>query len=399
MQKKRILFVAEAVTLAHVARPMVLAQALDPTHYDVYFACDPRFNDLFSDAAPPQRDIHSISCQRFMHALAKGKPLYDAATLSEYVTEDLELLNQISPDLVVGDFRLSLAISAPLTATPYATISNAYWSPYATRRFPVPELPLTRALGVGAAQALFTATRAAAFALHTIPLNKVRRAHGLPSLGWNLPRLYTWADYTLYADVPELIQTRDLPQTHQYLGPILWSPDIATPQWWSELPVDRPVIYVTLGSSGRSDLLPAIVEALARMPVTAILATAGRFEFERVPDNIFVAPYLPGDQSVKRAKLVICNGGSPTTQQALTHGVPVLGVPSNLDQHLNMEAIQDYGAGRLLRSEHTTSSAVYGLASDLLAQESYATAAARLAQTFSRYNAPEHFARFVARIL
>src|SRR5690606_21714330 len=43
-RRPRILFVAEAVTLAHVARPMMLAQRLDPARYDVSLATDGRYD-------------------------------------------------------------------------------------------------------------------------------------------------------------------------------------------------------------------------------------------------------------------------------------------------------------------------------------------------------------------
>lgn len=45
-RRRRILFVAEAVTLAHVVRPFALAQSLDPSRYEVHFACDPRYNSF-----------------------------------------------------------------------------------------------------------------------------------------------------------------------------------------------------------------------------------------------------------------------------------------------------------------------------------------------------------------
>jgi UDP:flavonoid glycosyltransferase YjiC (YdhE family) len=60
-QRPRILFFAEAVTIAHVARPMVLAQALDRSPYDVFFASDPRFSTLFGDVRFPVRQ--SGRCQ------------------------------------------------------------------------------------------------------------------------------------------------------------------------------------------------------------------------------------------------------------------------------------------------------------------------------------------------
>lgn len=214
-------------------------------------ACDRRFSSLYPDFPYSQHTIHSITCDRFIKALAKGKPLYDTDTLRNYVTEDLAVIEEIAPDLVVGDFRLSLAISAPSANVPYLTISNAYWSPYAKQHFSVPELPLTKLVGVGIAQTIFNMVRPAAFAMHTVPLNRVRREYGLTHLGWDLRRSYTWADHTLYADIPELVPTYDLPANHHYLGPILWSPTVPLPDWWKDISKDMPTIYVTLGSSGQ----------------------------------------------------------------------------------------------------------------------------------------------------
>ena len=123
--KPKILFVAEAVTLAHVARPAVLVQALDRDEYEVFFATDPRYNQLFPELSGFRYDIWSISSTEFLNALAKGSPLYSKHTLERYVEDDLKLIDQIKPDLIVGDFRLSLSVSARLRQIPYATISNA----------------------------------------------------------------------------------------------------------------------------------------------------------------------------------------------------------------------------------------------------------------------------------
>lgn len=398
MSRKRILFVAEAATLAHVARPLLLAQALDPERYEVHFACDPRFDKLLPTLPFTRHTLRSVPSSRLLDALARGKPLYDTETLRDYVTQDLALIERTAPDLVVGDLRLSLAVSAPLSRVRYLTISNAYWSPYAQQRYPVPELPLTKALGVDAAQRLFDLTRPAAFALHTVPLNRVRRQYGLRHLGWDLRRIYTWADHCVYADIPELVPTYRLPDNHHYIGPLIWSPEVPTPAWWNDLPADRPIVYVTLGSSGRSELLPAILDTLSAMPLTVIAATAGRSEVNRAMDRIFVADYLPGSEAASRSRLVICNGGSPTTQQALAYGVPVLGIPSNLDQHLNMEAIQRSGAGLTVRSEKANAQAIGNAVTRLLADATHARAAEDVARLFRQYDAPARFSSLVAQI-
>src|SRR5438552_3735831 len=108
----RVLFVAEAVTLAHVARPVVLARSLDSARYDVVLASAPRYQSLLADLPVAVRPIRSIPVQQFLDALAKGSPLYDAETLRWYVRDDLELIRETAPDVIVGDFRLSLSVSA-----------------------------------------------------------------------------------------------------------------------------------------------------------------------------------------------------------------------------------------------------------------------------------------------
>jgi UDP:flavonoid glycosyltransferase YjiC (YdhE family) len=47
--RRRVLFVGEAVTLAHIVQPVVLAQALDPAQYAITLACDARYLGLFGE--------------------------------------------------------------------------------------------------------------------------------------------------------------------------------------------------------------------------------------------------------------------------------------------------------------------------------------------------------------
>ncbi|KZS73149.1 glycosyl transferase family 1 [Mycobacterium kansasii] len=382
-RRVRILFIAEAVTLAHVVRPFVLARSLDPSRYEVHFACDPRYNPLLGPMPFPYHPIHTIPSERFLSNLTQGR-FYAARTLRRYVEEDRKVLAEIAPDLVVGDLRVSLSASARLAGIPYIAIANAYWSPYARRRFPLPDTLWTRLLGVRLVRILYRLERPLLFALQCLPLNWVRRRHGLPTLGWNLCRIFTDGDYTLYADVPELVPTYDLPANHRYLGPVLWSPAVRPPPWWDSLPADRPIVYATLGSSGGTNLLQVVLDALADMPVTVIAATADRSDLSNVPANAFVADYLPGDAAAARSAVVVCNGGSLTTQQALLAGVPVVGIASNLDQHLNMEALERAGAGMLLRTERLSRRRVADAVRQALGDTGYRQAALRLADALGR---------------
>lgn len=169
-----------------------------------------------------------------------------------------------------------------------------------------------------------------------------------------------------------MVPTVNAPESHHFLGPILWSPDVATPPWWDDLDPGRPVVYVNLGSSGPAGLLPSVLDGLADLPVTVIAATLGRPLPRPAPANARTADYLPGEAATARSRLVVCNGGSPTTHQALAGGVPVLGIASNMDQHLNMASIQGRGAGEILRSDSVSPGAVRAIAAKILDNPSYA---------------------------
>jgi UDP:flavonoid glycosyltransferase YjiC (YdhE family) len=397
--KPVILLVAEAVTLAHFARVVSLAKSLDPDRYEIVVASDPRYFNLEESLGCAFHPIRSIPSAEFAQALARGNPLYRVETLCRYVEDDLALLDRVKPDLVVGDFRLSLAVSAPLRHIPYAAVVNAYWSPYADIAYPVPDLPMTRILGVALAQKLFDLVRPIAFSLHARPLNQVRRQYGLTSLGRDLRTVYSWGDYTLYADVPELVPTRTLPLNHRYLGPPCWSTSTPLPLWWDDLPPEKPVVLLTLGSSGRADLLPMALSALSGLPITIIAATASKIDLADVPGNAYVADYLPLDRAVQRSSLVICNGGSLTTYQALSSGVPILGICTNMDQLLNMNAIERLGAGLSLRAARLSTGQLLASTQQLLESPTYAQAAAQAGEQFGKVDAGERFRQFVDEVV
>jgi UDP:flavonoid glycosyltransferase YjiC (YdhE family) len=69
--------------------------------------------------------------------------------------------------------------------------------------------------------------------------------------------------------------------------------------------------------------------------------------------------------------LVICNGGSPSTQQALINGAPVLGLPSNLDQYLNMGYVQRAGLGVLCRADTASATTIRDACRRLINETGY----------------------------
>lgn len=397
--RSKILFVSENVTLAQVVRLVTLARSLDPARYDVTFACADFDPLIFRDAPFALRSIHSPNPKQALATLRAGRRIYDASLLARQTEEELALFEDVAPDLVVGDLRWSLAVSAPVYGVPHAALINAYWSPFAERRrIPVPDHPIVTFLGEALSEEYFPKAAPIAFSYFAAPLNRVREKYGLSPVG-SLFDVLTHGDYVLYADPPELIPTPGAPSTHFHLGAVSWAPEVALPSWWGPIPTDRPVVYATVGSSGDASALPVVIDALGRLPVTAMVATAGRATPPRLPGNVRVAAYLPGHLAARRADVVVSNGGSATGYQALAEGTPLVGIASNLDQYLAMDVVESRGAGRLVKARTLTAEGLARTIASVLAEPEYRRAARALKPLFSTVSAPERFAAFLEQVL
>jgi UDP:flavonoid glycosyltransferase YjiC (YdhE family) len=392
--RKRILFVSEAITLAQMVRLVTLARALPPDLYEVHFASSQFPGFVFDGLEVRRWPLWGLSPAEAMARVASGRRLYSRRVLRRSIEADRQVIQAVEPDLVIGDLRWSLAVSAPMYGVPLVSLINAYWSAFANRSgFPLPEHPIVRILGEKLAGKYFRRALPWVFAHFAAPLNAERRRAGLPKIG-SLLEVLTFGDHVLYADPPELVATTGLPAHHHFLGPIVWSAPGALPIGWGQSS-NRAPVYVTLGSSGASRCLPVLLEALTTMPVDVLLATAGRELPRTLPANVRAMPFVDGAAACARARVVIHNGGSSTGYQALAAGTPVLGLPSNLDQYLASERIDQKGAGLSLRAGKLTAPQVRVSLQRLLDEPAFSNAALALAKVFKKHDATENFRAFV----
>lgn len=394
-RKKRILFVGEGGSLAHIVRPLVLAQLLDPNRFEIHFACALWYKWLLDHSGFTYHPLPTMTRDDFRLHLSAGKPLYDRKTLEEYVPAELDLFKKIEPDLVIGDFRISLGISTQIVKLPFAAIANAFWSPNAIGKKLVPDLDFVKIIGRPLAQFIFNfAYPIAAKYIHSHGFNAVRKAYGLRPFE-SLEEIYTFGEWVLYTDIPSLAPTKSMGEHEQYMGPILDMPQIEQPSWWKQWPTDKPIVYVGLGSTGNISLMENIVEALGQMNVTVLLATAQRVNFEKWPKNFFIAPYISGLEASQQAQLVLYNGGSGSVYQALSAGCPVLGFPTNMDQFLCMALIETKGAGKRIIGNEATIDKIKANVHEILTTPSYKKSAEQLAIEINAHNVTKNFPNFI----
>jgi UDP:flavonoid glycosyltransferase YjiC (YdhE family) len=381
----RVLIVAEAVTLAHSARCAALALGLAERGHEV----------LVAGAVPASQGHHprvrwlplpNIGPARFVRALRSGQSPYSARVLQDYLSADRALIAEQSPEAVIADFRPTAVTAAQAAGVRALALVNAYWTPrYAAEvlhgRYPLPVLPLSGLVPLRLAERLFHTFAPSAMQRQARPWHAQRQALGLPLEGCSLAHAYAAADACLHPDLPSMFQPP--PPAHRapvhpvghFLGALMWSPLVPNPAWWSQLDGKRPAVYINLGSSGAAAALPRILQAVEQETWQCFAAASG----VGLPGSrALIAPLIHGQRACERADLVINNGGSMGCQQAFAAGKPILGIASNMDQFLNMQAVERAGAGLCLRADRLKPETVRHACCRLLAESSFAEASARL---------------------
>ena len=130
----------------------------------------------------------------------------------------------------------------------------------------------------------------------------------------------------------------------RYVGPLLWESDEPAPDWLADLDRSRPIVYLTMGSTGPLDRIQTILVRLAREGIQVICTTATR-SVPDIPHGCHASPYAPGKLLCEVAALVVCHAGNGTIYQALSCGKPIVGVPEFHDQEFNMQRVEALGVG------------------------------------------------------
>ena len=97
------------------------------------------------------------------------------------------------------------------------------------------------------------------------------------------------------------------------------------------------------------------------------------------------------------ASLVVCNGGAPAAYAALTSGVPILAIVTNLDQILNMRSLGATGASITLRGR-PDSATISKDANRLLEDGRFATAARAARDIIANFNVTERTSMWLKQL-
>lgn len=355
LNKTKILFFCETVTLAHVIRPLSLMQNLDLSDYEVHVASTSQAQVFFKNQNCEFHTITCLSAEAFRKALADGSTFIDGMVLEKQINEDLALIEKIKPALVVGDFHLSLNISARVAQVPYMTLTNLHWATFQPKDLPTPDIPPLRAMGYPMARFLFKNVIS-----HFLPLimnsqakefNRLRRQYSLPPYAL-LTDSYIDGDIVGLCDIPPETLDKSLPSNCIFLGPICGDSTKDQPSWFNQLSTSKKKIYINLGSSGDHAIVESLLRELTTLDIEIVVGSPNsHIENLKVQfPHVFYGSNLPGSALCQWADVIIFNGGSPSGHQALLEGKPVIAITTNPDQVLNMKKLESYSFVRHYRN-------------------------------------------------
>uniref|UniRef100_A0A7N6BUJ2 UDP-glucuronosyltransferase n=1 Tax=Anabas testudineus TaxID=64144 RepID=A0A7N6BUJ2_ANATE len=135
------------------------------------------------------------------------------------------------------------------------------------------------------------------------------------------------------------------------------------------------VIVMTLGTL--VDALPKevtdeIASVFAKMPQKVIWRHKGERP-STVGNNTLIVDWMPQKDLLghPQTKVFIAHGGTNGVQEAIYHGVPVLGIPLLFDQYDNLLRLQERGAGKIIQLRDINGHSFEQNLLEVLHQDSY----------------------------
>ncbi len=396
---KKILVMPDGNWLSHTSRPFEIAKELREFGHEVVFASDGQYMKLPQEAGFQVLPIKTIDPDRVLKCSRNGRVnWFDYELIKACVKAELELFGQVKPDLILTDFRLPLSTSCELAGIPLAVILNASWTNYYSVKTKAPEhLKITQVLGKRLTTLFVPWIKKLIVSFDSRPFNKFRREKGLA------PRKNIWdvwqGDLNLIVDIPEYGPTENLPKKFHYIGPVVWEPALESPKWLETLEPDKPTIYFTMGSTGYARFFEQIIKIFGNSKYQCIMTTAGMVELSNIPDNFYVVDYAPGSEIMEKSDLVVCQGGNGTIYQAMTAGLPIIGIPTMHDQEFNLDRVEDLGVGIHLSELKFRPSHLVEAVEKIFSQENYKKNALQYKNILAGYNGPKTGAELISNFL
>ncbi|MFI2214229.1 glycosyltransferase [Streptomyces sp. NPDC020141] len=272
--------------------------------------------------------------------------------------DTLRAARECGAELLAADYTLfGSLVAAERLGLPHVVLMNTIYP-----------LPTERLAGLRAARSgPFTYLFTRMLAQGLPELNRVRASFGLPGLT-TAQEQYERADAVVVTCHPSFDPaSSSVPPRVHYIGPQVEPPaELPNPP---RGPVRRVLVSLSTTEQPEEALLvDSLLKAAALVENAEFAFLGGVLDPGRaLPAHVTAHGYLPLEERLPGADLILHHGGFGTTTRALLWGVPAIIFPSFQEQFNSARRIEELGAGAGLRRDSTPediAEAVRGLLAD-----------------------------------
>jgi UDP:flavonoid glycosyltransferase YjiC (YdhE family) len=159
----------------------------------------------------------------------------------------------------------------------------------------------------------------------------------------------------------------------------------------------RPIVYVAITSS-EAHLVRNVIEALRPIGVRILVASTIH-DLRNTDEDILVEPMLPGHLVMPRVDLAVTAGGQGSVQTALASGTPLVGVPLQPEQDLNLRLAEKQGAAKLVPLALASTPTMTATVCEVLRVPSFRENARRVQAIYARVDGPSSAADAILEML
>ncbi len=391
-EKKLIVYTCHTGMLAHTSRSLEVARKLRELGHEVVFIAD---TDTKPDeeGKPTQRKYYELIKRagfetyhmplqvgediliKNLHADSPTLKLHTVKMIEEETRNMINVLMEIkekkgNPDIMVTDFALVSNIPAEIMDIPVAAFMNFISTDYNKSILSIPDRhPVREKLYRRGGDELVESVGKSKLGkiILTIYLVSMGIPHFLARMKLmikekKLLKLKLNINSQLAGDItlfPDYIAYGGMEISHRALpvGPIVWEPEsnvsdcelVNDFEEFLKKDGEKPLIYVTMGSTGKLEMFKLIVKALKNMDYRVAITTGKQFdisELGKLPYNFFVIPFYPGSKICKEASLMINHGGSGSLNQAIQNRVPQIALPTFAEQQWGSDLVARHRLGK-----------------------------------------------------
>jgi MGT family glycosyltransferase len=365
--------------LAHLGACVAVGKELRERGHEVGFGYGGSFPALIEREGFDVEHVLDVPAEREWHPEGWFRTSDD---LRRLVDSNLELIARIGPDAVVTSSGVASRLACELAGVP--EVHLMHYLPYTPEGRSRALMWRTRLRDARHPRRVLRRLRARVRPRRdgTVGtrrlIDQARRELGLPTAAAGAIG-GTRGSLIALTTTPLLDPAAELPEHWRYVGPVTWS---APAEGFAPARGDRPLIYLTQGSTGSAELLRRAVIELAEEPLELLVSTGGLVEaeeLERLAPNVRADALLPGRACLEAADAAIIHGGHLTSLEALKTATPVAVIPFRSNQFAQASRVERLGTGIGLWPGTTVPGAMRKAVRRLLARRRYRRRAAEVA--------------------